>query len=95
MYGSTLSQIMQISDLVKMGWTRLELFKLSKNIFRKKIKGLKIRNLDFFSLVLFQTFKAKLFQPCKKSKFSLVLLIVYQKWQNLDQIFIVPESSGA
>lgn len=40
MYGSPLSQIMQISDLVQMGWTRLEVSKLSENIFwQKLLKG--------------------------------------------------------
>ena len=46
MYGSPLSQIMQISDLVQMGWTRLEVSKLSENIFwQNYLKGLKIGTL--------------------------------------------------
>ena len=46
MYGSPLSQIMQISDLVQMGWTRLAVSKLSKNIcWQKLLRGLKIGTL--------------------------------------------------
>ena len=57
MYGSPLSQIMQISDLVQMGWTRLAVSKLSKNIcWQKLLRGLKIGTLGlipFFSNTFF------------------------------------------